>query len=354
MNLLHRIAFYCASGVLISLVALPAARAQEYLYLEEKTVGEVQALADAFGLPPIFTPISAVKAYRMVYQMPYLGDTITVSGALFEPTDMMEGCETPVNIYMHGTTFIRENTPSFLNFEGQTGYLMAALGFTVLMPDYVGLGLDDQHLHPYMHAQSESDAGSYMIQALAETESENPVGNLHDMEQLFVSGYSQGGHAAMALHRDLQANWPQYTVAASAPQSGPYDISGSQFPLSFANPAYSNPAYLIYVALAWQHIYGNLYENLDDLIQEPYASQVPALFEGNTSANDINGLLPVLSEDLLQPGILEALFAEGSNFTIAAEDNDVYQWIPEAPLQMAYCTEDEQVFSRMPWSQSRT
>ena len=36
--------------------------------------------------------------------------------------------------------------------------LVMALGFVVLMPDYVGLG-ESELQHPYCHAQSESDAG---------------------------------------------------------------------------------------------------------------------------------------------------------------------------------------------------
>ena len=34
----------------------------------------------------------------------------------------------------------------------------------------------------------------------------------------------------------------------------------------------------------------------------------------------------------------------GSAFFEAAQDNDLYQWVPESPVQMYYCTQDEQVF----------
>ena len=36
--------------------------------------------------------------------------------------------------------------------------------------------------------------------------------------------------------------------------------------------------------------------------------------------------------------------AEDHPFFLALQANDVYQWVPESPLKMYYCTQDEQVF----------
>lgn len=316
---------------------------QGFDFLASRNLAQIEALAQDFGLPSaLYDPITGVDAYRVTYEMPFLDETISVSGALFEPVDLDPACPNPVHIYMHGTIFARTDAPSFLSYEGQLGYLMAGLGFTVLMPDYVGLGTDDQHLHPYVHAQSEALAGAHLIQAVHETP--NPSGNSHDAGQLFISGYSQGGHAAMALHRELQANWPQYPVKASAPGSGPYSITGVQFPETFSSDTYSNPSYLAYTALAWQSVYGNLYNDPSDYFQEPYASELEGLFNGVTTGPQINAALPYLTADFVQMGILDSLLMEGHPFLAAATDNDVYDWVPEVPLRMYYCTEDEQVF----------
>lgn len=314
-----------------------------YSFLEGRTLIQVEAMAMDFGLPSaLYQPITGVDAYRVEYTMPFLGDSIVVTGALFEPTDLDPGCPHPVHVYNHGTIFARTDAPSYMSYEGQLGFLMAGLGFTVLMPDYVGLGDDVFHLHPYVHAASEAHAGAYLIDAIF-TEA-NPSGNLHDANQIFISGYSQGGHAAMALHRELQANWPQYPVLASAPGSGPYDITGVQFPETFANESYSNPAYLAYTALAWQSVYGNLFDDPSEYFQEPYASQLYDLFDGINTGGQINAALPYYTADLVQPGVLDLLLIEGEPFQVAATDNDVYDWVPTAPLRMYYCTQDEQVF----------
>lgn len=327
----------------LMMVSVGAALGQAYDFLAGRNLVQIESLAQDFGLPSsLYVPITGVDAYRVTYEMPFLGETISVSGALFEPVDLDPSCPHPVHIYMHGTIFARTDAPSFLSYEGQLGYLMAGLGFTVLMPDYVGLGTDDQHLHPYVHAQSEALAGAHLIQAVHEMP--NPSGNFHDAGQLFISGYSQGGHAAMALHRELQSNWPQYPVTASAPGSGPYSITGVQFPETFSSDTYSNPSYLAYTALAWQSVYGNLYEDPSEYFQEPYASELEGLFNGVTTGPQINAALPYLTADFVQMGLMDSLLMEGHPFLVAATDNDVYDWVPDVPLRMYYCTEDEQVF----------
>lgn len=328
-----------------TLTTLIGAHAQSYEAIGNLSLVGVENLATSFGLPEVvYTPVHGVDAYRMTYSMPFLGENIDVSGAVFEPQGLAADCEAPVVIYMHGTVFERDDVPSFLNGEGQIGYLISALGFTVLMPDYVGLGIDDQHLHPYVHASSEAAAGFEMIEALFNTENPSPAPHGHDASQLFLSGYSQGGHAAMALHRELETNGSAYGIIASAPQSGPYDISGTQFPWIFDNPSYSNPSYLAYVALAWQSIYGNLYEDLGDWFLEPYDTLLPDLFDGQTSGGEINDVLPVLTEDFAQPGLLDVLLDAEGPFMAAALDNDVYDWAPNATTRLYYCTEDEQVY----------
>jgi hypothetical protein len=87
-----------------------------------------------------------------------------------------------------------------------------------------------------------------------------------------------------------------------------------------------------------------LYNDLSDWFQEPYASQLPDLLNGENSSGDINAALPVLTEDLAQPGLFDVLLDPEGPFMAAAVDNDVYDWAPAATTRLYYCTEDEQVF----------
>ena len=60
------------------------------------------------------------------------------------------------------------------------------------MPDYIGMG-ESPGLHPYVHGESEATATIDMIRAAREFITDSL--NLIDNHQVFLSGYSQGGHA---------------------------------------------------------------------------------------------------------------------------------------------------------------
>ena len=318
--------------------------AQSAELLTTYTQSQLATTAAVFGIPSeSFSADYDVNAYRVTYDMPFLGDTIEVSGALFVPQGFDDPCGLPIHIYMHGTIFDRTDAPSFLSIEGSFGGLMATLGQLVLMPDYVGLGTSEL-MHPYVHADSESDAGFYMMRA-ADALSDELGYTLNG--QNFISGYSQGGHAAMALARDLTttAYGDEFPLSGAVPGSGPYDISGTQFPQTFEFETYSNPAYLAYNVIGWNSVYGTLYDDLSEVFQEPYASTMLDLFDGTNDAETINNACPSTLEEFLQPGLVEEIQNDPMHpFQLAALDNDVYQWIPEAPVEMYYCTQDEQVF----------
>ena len=318
--------------------------AQSAELLTTYTQSQLATTAAVFGIPSeSFSADYDVNAYRVTYDMPFLGDTIEVSGALFVPQGFDDPCGLPIHIYMHGTIFDRTDAPSFLSIEGSFGGLMSTLGQLVLMPDYVGLGTSTL-MHPYVHADSESDAGFYMMRA-ADALSDELGYALNG--QNFISGYSQGGHAAMALARDLTttAYGDEFPLSGAVPGSGPYDISGTQFPQTFEFETYSNPAYLAYNVIGWNSVYGTLYDDLSEVFQEPYASTMLDLFDGTNDAETINNACPSTLEEFLQPGLVEEIQNDPMHpFHLAALDNDVYQWIPEAPVEMYYCTQDEQVF----------
>ena len=339
MNL-HRTLF--SFSLLLGLCTTVFAQSAELL--TSYTQSQLATTAAVFGIPSeSFSADYDVNAYRVTYDMPFLGDTIEVSGALFVPQGFDDPCGLPIHIYMHGTIFDRTDAPSFLSIEGSFGGLMSTLGQLVLMPDYVGLGTSEL-IHPYVHADSESDAGFYMMRA-ADALSDELGYALNG--QNFISGYSQGGHAAMALARDLTttAYGDEFPLSGAVPGSGPYDISGTQFPQTFEFETYSNPAYLAYNVIGWNSVYGTLYDDLSEVFQEPYASTMLDLFDGTNDAETINNACPSTLEEFLQPGLVEEIQNDPMHpFQLAALDNDVYQWIPEAPVEMYYCTQDEQVF----------
>ena len=223
------------------------------------------------------------------------------------------------------------------------GYLFSSLGFVVLMPDYVGLG-ESQITHPYCHAESESDCGWSLVEAFVESSEEMGIslnGNL------FISGYSQGGHVAMAMAKNTPPESIEdfIELRAVAPLSGPYDMSGTQLPLTFEQISYSNPAYLFYTLKGWESVYGGIYEDFSEICYEPYASVIEPMLDGFHTADEINAECPEELTDLFPEELIQTVLFNTDNLIMQlAAENDVYQWVPEMPVHMMYCTEDEEVF----------
>tara|TARA_B100001564_G_scaffold357986_1_gene375523 strand:+ start:12 stop:1409 length:1398 start_codon:yes stop_codon:yes gene_type:complete len=319
------------------------ASAQSLEEIASLNANDIRNLAATFGIPSTMLQANyGVDVYRVIYNMPYLNDTIEVSGALFMPTGIPEDCGLPINTYMHGTIFERNQAPSFMSVEGILGYFMSTSGYITIMPDYVGLGTS-MLMHPYVHAKSEAEAGVFLLETVLSLTNEL---NFSYNDELFISGYSQGGHAAMAMAREIQENWSnQYEVTACAPMSGPYDMSGIQAPFSMEVESYPSPAYFVYNVLGWNNYYGNIYDDLADIFQEPFASIIPDLFDGETGPDEINNALPTLSSELIQPGIVEEILNDFTHpYMIAAVNNDVYDWMPTCQMQIYYCEEDAIVF----------
>ena len=336
----------CLAGLMAGLSILVTTHAQTADLLETRSAGEIASLASMLSLPDGVIPLDfGVVKYRVTYTINYLGLPYEVSGALFVPVDeagTAVECAMPTHTYMHGTMFRRDDAPSYDGFEGELGFIMATGGAVCLMPDYLGLGSSDEVIHPYCHAESEADAGIGLLAAVEALQDELGLG-LNG--QHYVSGYSQGGHASMAMAKRMQEDPDAgFPLAAAAPMSGPYDMSGTQLPIGMAEEQYSNPAYLAYILLSWQQTYGNLYVDLGELFQEPYASGITDFFDGETGGAAINDFLAGPTVDIVQPGAFDAIMAEDHPFFLALQANDVYQWVPESPLKMYYCTQDEQVF----------
>ena len=94
----------------------------------------------------------------------------------------------------------------------------------------------------------------------------------------------------MAMAKDLMPASIENEVElrAVSPLSGPYDMSGVQLPFTFAEISYSNPAYLFYTLKGWNEVYGDLYTDFSEVCNEPYASIIEPMLNGEYSADEIN------------------------------------------------------------------
>ena len=175
-----------------------------------------------YGVPMSFP--FGVNWYQLVYEtIDPIGARTVASGGLFLP--QFTALNAPLFSFSHGTTVQTNEVASTLSpsSEYPAGLLAAGNGFATVLADLLGLG-SSPGLHPYLHARSEATASVDMLRAARNFCASNNFG-LNG--QLFIMGYSQGGHTCMALHRELETyHAAEFTITASAPMSGPYRYVG--------------------------------------------------------------------------------------------------------------------------------
>ena len=283
-----------------------------------------------------------VKLYKISYQsIDTNGNPITLSGAVAIPDGTTSGS---LISYQHSTATERSNVPSGNNDEiWFVSAIYASSGnYVVAAADYIGLGDDTSHFHPYVHAASEASASLDCIRA-ARTLCQR-LGFTLD-SKLFLAGYSQGGHSTMALTQTIDnLNSTEFQPLASAPMSGPYDLSDTQLDYAFNDPSADAPTFLAYVTLAYQKVYGNVYSAPAAAFISPYDTQVFTLFNGQNDLTQIADQLPSQPSNLFQPSFVSGVLGTDPNaFRADLVLNDNYNWKPTTPMQIYASTGDEVV-----------
>jgi hypothetical protein len=300
-----------------------------------------------FGLSADFD----VDLYKVVYTTKdQKGKETKASGLLCVPIDANKVF--PLVVYNHGTVGSRKEVPSTISYESNIPSIFASLGFITLAPDYIGLG-DDDGIHPYVHADTESSAARDMLLAIVSyTQTVNK--DIKTNKHLFLTGYSQGGHASAATHRDLEKNNQGFTLKAASHMSGPYSISEGMKNLLLSEQEYRQVSYMANVALSYESVYG-IFPNSDitkffkpEFIVpiNKYAKEEIDLWQLNdtlTTLLKLNGG-KVQPKRLLLPNILDSMINK-ENYIVnkALRANDVIDWKPTVPTRLLYCTNDDQV-----------
>lgn len=329
--------------LLCSMAYLEAQRLVSYEQINSYTAFE---MAIEFGIPAQ----GGAVLYKVLYETPdALGVKDTASGLIVIP-DQIDG-SLPLLCHQHGTTSPRENVPS--REQIHLGELfLASAGYVVSSADLLGMG-DARGFHTYIHAATQASAAIDLLRA---TRAFCTAENIELNEQLFVTGYSQGGHGAMSVFKALEeSDSDEFVVTAAAPMSGPYNVTGTMLNNTLQEEEYFFPSYLVYIAKGYQAAYGNIYEEITDIFKEPYASLIEQF--DNQADYDLGALnsdlIALLTERegasipryMIQDAVREAMLAEDINEPIVAAlfDNNLYDWTPRVPMRMYYCEADEQV-----------
>ncbi|GEM_PF-199391 len=235
------------------------------------------------------------------------GEATTASGALIVPTGGTGGPATslgpaPIVLYAHGTETLKAfNMANFLTPVDDTADLVAAVfasnGYTLVAPNYAGYDTSELSYHPYLNALQQS---TEMINALTAARAALSSGALFasaptDNGQLFITGYSEGGHVAMATQRAMEA--AGMTVTASAPCSGPYALAAFGDSILYGDVDFGATGFAPLITSCFYNSYksnpaiGNIYNGTTgtsvDAYAPAWAAGIDALFPGPVSADTL-------------------------------------------------------------------
>ena len=308
--------------------------------LEHKTAYQIdQALS---GSIIFFRATYGASIYKLIYEtIDPNGEPTIASGSVTAPKKPTFAL--PTLSFQSGTMIKRDEASSATGFDGGYGIVAmwtASSGYLTVIPDYLGLG-ESELFHPYQMAKPNA---TVIIDMLRATRTFCDQEGLETNGQLFLTGYSEGGYTMMAAHKMIEEEHPEeFTITASAPGAGAYDMSGVMVDLMLSGEEYPSPFYLPYTLFAFDEYY-NLWESPSDFLKEEYATLLPPLFDGTHSSSEINAAMPAVPMEIMEPDVVDA-FSKDENYPLreALRDNDLYDWAPQSPMRLFHSTGDDLV-----------
>ncbi len=256
----------------------------------------------AVALPPGTTQFKCgIDFHYFQYQtLGAKGEQTTASGALMAPTGGT-GCTgaRPILLYTHGTAFTRSyNIANILDQTNEAwtesaliAAMYAAQGYIVVASNYAGYDISNLPYHPYLNADQQSKDVIYSLDAARTALKAGLPSGVSDNGRLFITGYSQGGHVAMATHKAIQAACTAPPcVTASSPMSGPYAMEALFDSIVFGEVSLGSTVYAPLVIESYQQAYGNIYYltgTSADVYESTFATGIDTLLPGKLSSSQL-------------------------------------------------------------------
>lgn len=353
---------------------------------------------NGFGLSNTATPDA--KCDIKIEKVKYLtvgaaSERTNATAALMLPSGNSADCrgDRPVLLYAHGTTTDKDyDFSQVANTQnpavGEATLIaanFAAQGYIVVAPNYAGYDDSDLDYHPYLVADQQAtdmvdalDGARTIIERKRRENASNYVA-INDSGKLFVAGYSQGGHVAMATARLLeQQNKP---VTAIAPSSGPYALAAFGDAIFAGNVNIGATRFAPLLAVGLDKKYKNIYDSPSDIFSAQYAdTQLPskqtfgelvragklpdnALFQSKPTGNPILDQLPtsnlpfaflgfapdnyLIKTDFRAAYVSDVIQNQDkpqNNLRKALKDNDLRGYVPKMPALLCGGNQDPTVY----------
>ena len=159
--------------------------------------------------------------------------------------------------------------------------------------------------------------------------------------ELFIFGFSQGGHSALALQRELERM--RVKVDGTAVVGEVFDVERWFLGSLAREDSIAQALYVSYLLLAFDDIY-DVFESTDDVFRRQYAGIVRNLFDMRHFFDDVMFALPPPARDLLKPSYYAQVTTNRDDpMRVRLRENAVDRWRPEAPVLAFHSQVDEEV-----------
>lgn len=283
---------------------------------------------------------TGVEIFKISYNTTFNESKVVASGLVCVPS---QAGDYPILSYQNGTNTEHSKAPSedANNQLFQILEMMGSTGFIVTIPDYLGFGESSSMFHPYLHKQSTVQTVTDMWRATKEALALNESINLNN--DVYITGYSQGGWATMAIHEAAQKNnIGDFTLKASSCGGGPYNIPTlNEYITTQSN--YKQPYFIGYIFNSYLNL--GLSTDIGSVFQAPYDERIPTLYNGTNSGSDINSQLTTTVADLFTSDYLNN-WNTGADFAPVREmltANSIAAFETNVPILLSHGTDDDYV-----------
>ena len=320
---------------------------KSYTFYKTYKVDEIKATLSFYSnfYPELQSIINNVEhdidVYTITYNTKFDGKIVIASGLVSLPK---KADAYPLISYQNGTNTLHNEAPS-VKPNSELYMLLefiASTGFIVSMPDYLGFGVSANMFHPYLDKESTIQSVTDMLRAVKEL-SANHL-EIETSNDLYITGYSQGGWATMQLHKAIEDKYlSEFNLKASSCGAGPYDLKYvNNYVLG--KTTYPMPYYIGYIF--------NSYLNLkyitipaSDIFKTPYDQRILTSYNGTKSGDEINAQLTTVTADLFTAEYKSTsnTNAKFSSVISSLNNNSISAWKTTIPTLLTHGTADTYV-----------
>ena len=305
---------------------------------QEAVANFIKAAPEAVAISPLIR--YDVEVRKITYKTIFKDKNIQASGLVCLPKT---AGNYPILSFQNGTNTLNSEAPSE-NSDNDMFAIMesiTAMGFIVVIPDYIGFGESSNLAHPYLDAKSSTQSILDIIRATKEYSTDDKV-LAKATKDLFIFGYSQGGWATMQLQKTIEKDYSsEFNLIASSCGAGPYSIEYMNKYI-VEQPIYPMPYFMAYLLNSYD-IMDAFTNPLSDFIQAPYVAKIPGLFDGKHSGGAINAELTTQMASFLTPEY-RAGFATDAKYAgvrSAFLSNSITAWKAKTPMKLFHGANDD-------------